>query len=143
MPNSPSMYPGAIMASRPSQAHAGSSRPSSATDEAAGLSEIKQTQTTGRVSLDVNHFSPEELYFNLSTVTHSSSVGYFKKTDGSSTGSGPRLWHLSLPALTADMRVTSSLSLSCSPSSLLLPDLPFESQRLQYPSHGSKDGVVE
>lgn len=52
MPHGAMMYPGAVMAQ---QAHALSRQMSS------GMSEIKQTQDTWKVSLDVNHFSPEEL----------------------------------------------------------------------------------
>lgn len=52
MPHSAMMYPGAMMAQ---QAHALSRQMSS------GMSEIKQTQDSWKVSLDVNHFSPEEL----------------------------------------------------------------------------------
>lgn len=46
------MYPGSMMAQ---QARALSRQMSS------GMSEIKQTQDSWKVSLDVNHFSPEEL----------------------------------------------------------------------------------
>ncbi|KAF7665613.1 hypothetical protein LDENG_00136370 [Lucifuga dentata] len=46
------MYPGAMMAQ---QARALTRQMSS------GMSEIKQTQDSWKVSLDVNHFSPEEL----------------------------------------------------------------------------------
>ncbi|XP_068600355.1 heat shock protein beta-1 [Brachionichthys hirsutus] len=52
MPHAPMMYPGAVMAQ---QARALSRQTSS------GMSEIKQTQDNWKVSLDVNHFSPEEL----------------------------------------------------------------------------------
>lgn len=52
MPHNSMMYPGAMMAQ---QAHALSRQMSS------GMSEIKQTQDSWKVSLDVNHFSPEEL----------------------------------------------------------------------------------
>lgn len=52
MPHSSMMYPSTMMAQ---QARALSRQMSS------GMSEIKQTQDTWRVSLDVNHFSPEEL----------------------------------------------------------------------------------
>lgn len=52
MPHTPMMYPGAVMAQ---QARALSRQMSS------GMSEIKQTQEGWKVSLDVNHFSPEEL----------------------------------------------------------------------------------
>ncbi|XP_040908311.1 heat shock protein beta-1 [Toxotes jaculatrix] len=48
----PMMYPGAMMAQH---ARALSRQMSS------GMSEIKQTQDNWKVSLDVNHFSPEEL----------------------------------------------------------------------------------
>lgn len=51
-PHGAMMYPGAVMAQ---QAHALSRQMSS------GVSEIKQTQDSWKVSLDVNHFSPEEL----------------------------------------------------------------------------------
>lgn len=53
MPHSPMMYPGGVMAQ---QARAALSRQLSS-----GVSEIKQTQDSWKVSLDVNHFSPEEL----------------------------------------------------------------------------------
>lgn len=52
MPHTPAMYPGAVVAQ---QARALSRQMSS------GMSEIKQTQDNWKVSLDVNHFSPEEL----------------------------------------------------------------------------------
>lgn len=52
MPHTTAMYPGAVMAQ---QARALSRQMSS------GMSEIKQTQDNWKVSLDVNHFSPEEL----------------------------------------------------------------------------------
>ncbi|XP_077360973.1 heat shock protein beta-1 [Festucalex cinctus] len=52
MPHTPVMYPGAVMAQ---QARALSRQMST------GMSEIKQTQDNWKVSLDVNHFSPEEL----------------------------------------------------------------------------------
>ncbi|KAG7515351.1 hypothetical protein JOB18_006070 [Solea senegalensis] len=52
MPHSPMMYPGALMAH---QARALSRQVSS------GVSEVKQTQDSWKVSLDVNQFSPEEL----------------------------------------------------------------------------------
>ncbi|XP_070839026.1 heat shock protein beta-1 [Chaetodon trifascialis] len=52
MPHVPVMYPGPMMAH---QARALTRQMSS------GMSEIKQTQDNWKVSLDVNHFSPEEL----------------------------------------------------------------------------------
>ncbi|XP_034540488.1 heat shock protein beta-1 [Notolabrus celidotus] len=52
MPHTPVMYPGAMMAQ---QARALSRQMST------GISEIKQTLDSWKVSLDVNHFSPEEL----------------------------------------------------------------------------------
>ncbi|KAA8586420.1 heat shock protein beta-1 [Etheostoma spectabile] len=52
MPHTPLMYPAPMMAQ---QARALSRQMSS------GVSEIKQTQDSWKVSLDVNHFSPEEL----------------------------------------------------------------------------------
>lgn len=52
MSHTPAMYPGAVVAL---QARALSRQMSS------GMSEIKQTQDNWKVSLDVNHFSPEEL----------------------------------------------------------------------------------
>ena len=52
MPHSPIMYPSHAMAH---QARALSRQMSS------GVSEIKQTQDNWKVSLDVSHFSPEEL----------------------------------------------------------------------------------
>ncbi|XP_061754242.1 heat shock protein beta-1 [Nerophis ophidion] len=52
MPQMPMMYPGAMAAQ---QARALSRQMST------GMSEIKQTQDHWKVSLDVNHFSPEEL----------------------------------------------------------------------------------
>lgn len=58
MPHAPMMYPGAMMspsAMMSPQARALTRQMSS------GISEIKQTSDTWKVSLDVNHFSPEEL----------------------------------------------------------------------------------
>ncbi|XP_076024605.1 heat shock protein beta-1 [Genypterus blacodes] len=52
MPQAPMVYPGAMMAQ---QARALSRQVST------GMSEIKQTQDSWKVCLDVNHFSPEEL----------------------------------------------------------------------------------
>lgn len=52
MPQAPMMYPGAVMSP---QARALTRQMSS------GISEIKQTAENWKVSLDVNHFSPEEL----------------------------------------------------------------------------------
>ncbi|XP_033490310.1 heat shock protein beta-1 [Epinephelus lanceolatus] len=52
VPHAPMMYPAPMMAQ---QARALSRQMSS------GVSEIKQTQDSWKVSLDVNHFSPEEL----------------------------------------------------------------------------------
>lgn len=52
MPHTPLMYPSTMM---PQQARALTRQVSS------GISEIKQTQDSWKVSLDVNHFSPEEL----------------------------------------------------------------------------------
>ncbi|KAL7389497.1 hypothetical protein ABVT39_005023 [Epinephelus coioides] len=52
VPHAPMMYPAPMMAQ---QARALSRQMSS------GMSEIKQTQDSWKVSLDVNHFSPEEL----------------------------------------------------------------------------------
>lgn len=52
VPHAPMMYPTPMMAQ---QARALSRQMSS------GMSEIKQTQDSWKVSLDVNHFSPEEL----------------------------------------------------------------------------------
>lgn len=52
MPHAPMMYPSPMMAQH---ARALSRQMSS------GMSEIKQTQDNWKVSLDVNHFSPEEL----------------------------------------------------------------------------------
>ncbi|KAG7224500.1 hypothetical protein INR49_015024 [Caranx melampygus] len=52
MPHTPVMYPGNMMAQH---ARALSRQMSS------GMSEIKQTQDSWKVCLDVNHFSPEEL----------------------------------------------------------------------------------
>uniref|UniRef100_A0A3Q3EJL2 Heat shock protein beta-1 n=1 Tax=Labrus bergylta TaxID=56723 RepID=A0A3Q3EJL2_9LABR len=51
-PSTTMMYPGAVMAQ---QARALTRQMST------GMSEIKQTQDSWKVSLDVNHFSPEEL----------------------------------------------------------------------------------
>lgn len=53
MPHTPLMYPNPMMAQQ--HARALSRQLSS------GMSEIKQTQDNWKVSLDVNHFSPEEL----------------------------------------------------------------------------------
>lgn len=53
MTQTPMMYPGGVMAQ---QARAALSRQMSS-----GMSDIKQTQDSWKVSLDVNHFSPEEL----------------------------------------------------------------------------------
>lgn len=53
-PHAPLMYPTHMMAQQ-AQARALSRQLSS------GISEIKQTQDSWKVSLDVNHFSPEEL----------------------------------------------------------------------------------
>lgn len=59
MPHAPMMYPTPMMAPSPmmaqQQARALTRQMSS------GISEIKQTQDSWKVSLDVNHFSPEEL----------------------------------------------------------------------------------
>ncbi|XP_049897214.1 heat shock protein beta-1 [Epinephelus moara] len=52
VPHAPMMYPAPMMAQ---QARALTRQMSS------GMSEIKQTQDSWKVSLDVNHFSPEEL----------------------------------------------------------------------------------
>ncbi|XP_034033429.1 heat shock protein beta-1 [Thalassophryne amazonica] len=49
------MYPGAVMAQQAQQARALSRQASS------GVSEIRQTPDAWKVSLDVSHFSPEEL----------------------------------------------------------------------------------
>ncbi|KAL6099112.1 hspb1 [Pungitius sinensis] len=53
MPHAPMMYPAPLMGAH--QARALTRQMST------GMSEIKQTQDSWKVSLDVNHFSPEEL----------------------------------------------------------------------------------
>ncbi|XP_062262946.1 heat shock protein beta-1 [Platichthys flesus] len=139
MPHTPMIYPGAMMAQQAHQARALSRQMST------GLSEIKQTQDNWRVSLDVNHFSPEELVVKTKDGVVEITGKHEERKDEHGFVSRTFTRKYTLPS-TADIeKVTSSLS----PEGVLTIEAPLtrpaiESSEVRIPvTMDSKDGVVK
>ncbi|XP_026183944.1 heat shock protein beta-1 [Mastacembelus armatus] len=130
------MYPGAVMAQ---QARALSRQMSS------GMSEIKQTQDNWKVSLDVNHFSPEELVVKTKDGVVEISGKHEERKDEHGFVSRSFTRKYTLPPTTNIEKVTSSLS----PEGVLTVEAPLirpaiESSATTIPvTVDSKGGVVK
>ncbi|XP_035522477.1 heat shock protein beta-1 [Morone saxatilis] len=111
MPQTPMVYPGALMAQ---QARALSRQVSS------GMSEIKQTQDTWKVSLDVNHFSPEELVVKTKDGVVEITGKHEERKDEHGFVSRTFTRKYTLPSTANVEKVTSSLS----PEGLLTVEAP-------------------
>ncbi|XP_023274142.1 heat shock protein beta-1 [Seriola lalandi dorsalis] len=101
MPHAPMMYPSPVMAQ---QARALSRQMSS------GMSEIKQTQDSWKVSLDVNHFSPEELVVKTKDGVVEITGKHEERKDEHGFVSRSFTRKYTLPSSTNVEKVTSSLS---------------------------------
>ncbi|XP_051256302.1 heat shock protein beta-1 [Dicentrarchus labrax] len=136
MPHTPMMYPGALMAQ---QARALSRQVSS------GMSEIKQTQDTWKVSLDVNHFSPEELVVKTKDGVVEITGKHEERKDEHGFVSRTFTRKYTLPSTANIEKVTSSLS----PEGLLTVEAPLivpaiQSSETTIPVNvDNKDGVVK
>ncbi|XP_029375148.1 heat shock protein beta-1 [Echeneis naucrates] len=137
MPHNPVMYPGAMMAH---QARAALSRQMSS-----GISEIKQTQDNWKVSLDVNHFSPEELVVKTKDGVVEISGKHEERKDEHGFVSRSFTRKYTLPSTANIEKVTSSLS----PEGVLTIEAPLirpaiESSETTIPVNvGSKGDVVK
>lgn len=117
MPHAAMMYPSAMMAQ---QARTLSRQMSS------GMSEIKQTQDNWRVSLDVNHFSPEELVVKTKDGVVEITGKHEERKDEHGFVSRTFTRKYTLPS-TADVeKVTSSLS----PEGVLTVEAPLKVQAI-------------
>lgn len=130
------MYPGAMLAQ---QARALSRQMSS------GMSEVKQTQDSWKVSLDVNHFSPDELVVKTKDGLVEINGKHEERKDEQGFVSRSFTRKYTLPP-TADIeKVTSSLS----PEGVLTIEAPLirpaiESSQTTIPvTMDSKGGVVK
>ncbi|KAM7374767.1 hypothetical protein PAMP_007407 [Pampus punctatissimus] len=118
MPHVPMMYPSAMM---PQQARALSRQMSS------GISEIKQTQDNWKVSLDVNHFSPEELVVKTKDGVVEITGKHEERKDEHGFVSRTFTRKYTLPAGTDMEKVTSSLS----PEGVLTVEAPLIKQAIE------------
>ncbi|KAM9847286.1 heat shock protein beta-1 [Aulostomus maculatus] len=118
MPQTAMVYPGAMMAQ---QARALSRQMSS------GMSEIKQTQDNWKVSLDVNHFSPEELVVKTKDGVVEITGKHEERKDEHGFVSRCFTRKYTLPAGTDIEKVTSSLS----PEGLLTVEAPLVRPAIQ------------
>nr|BAH59273.1 heat shock protein beta-1 [Thunnus orientalis] len=118
MPHAPMMYPNAMM---PQQARALSRQMSS------GISEIKQTQDNWKVSLDVNHFSPEELVVKTKDGVVEITGKHEERKDEHGFVSRTFTRKYTLPPNTNVEKVTSSLS----PEGLLTVEAPLIRQAIE------------
>ncbi|TNN65031.1 Heat shock protein beta-1 [Liparis tanakae] len=101
MPQAPMMYPAPMMAQ---QARALTRQMST------GMSEIKQTQDSWKVSLDVNHFSPEELVVKTKDGVVEITGKHEDRKDEHGFVSRSFTRKYTLPSSTNVEKVTSSLS---------------------------------
>ncbi|KAM9347894.1 heat shock protein beta-1 [Symphorus nematophorus] len=118
MPHTPMMYPGAVMAQ---QARALSRQMSS------GVSEIKQTQDNWKVSLDVNHFSPEELVVKTKDGVVEITGKHEERKDEHGFVSRTFTRKYTLPSTANIEKVTSSLS----PDGVLTVEAPLTVPAIQ------------
>ncbi|XP_070773152.1 heat shock protein beta-1 [Enoplosus armatus] len=136
VPQTPMMYPGAIMAQ---QARALSRQVSS------GMSEIKQTQDNWKVSLDVNHFSPEELVVKTKDGVVEISGKHEERKDEHGFVSRTFTRKYTLPSSASIEKVSSTLS----PEGVLTVEAPLimpaiESSETTIPVNvDNKGGVVK
>ncbi|XP_040007329.1 heat shock protein beta-1 [Xiphias gladius] len=136
MPQTPMMYPGAMMAQ---QARALSRQMST------GMSEIKQTQDNWKVSLDVNHFSPEELVVKTKDGVVEITGKHEERKDEHGFVSRSFTRKYTLPSTANVEKVTSSLS----PDGVLTIEAPLvkpaiESSETTIPVNvDNKGGVVK
>nr|ADX98507.1 low molecular weight heat shock protein 27 [Larimichthys crocea] len=112
MPHTPMMYPNPMMAQQ--QARALTRQMSS------GMSEIKQTQDNWKVSLDVNHFSPEELVVKTKDGVVEITGKHEERKDEHGFVSRTFTRKYTLPPTANVEKVTSSLS----PEGLLTVEAP-------------------
>ncbi|CAN9501597.1 unnamed protein product [Ophioblennius macclurei] len=136
MPQTPVMYPGHMMAQ---QARALSRQMSS------GISEIKQTQENWKVSLDVNHFSPEELVVKTKDGVVEITGKHEERKDEHGFVSRTFTRKYTLPPSANVEKVTSSLS----PEGVLTVEAPMIKPALEYSETSipvnvdTKGGVVK
>ncbi|KAF3706688.1 Heat shock protein beta-1 [Channa argus] len=135
VPHTPTMYPGAMMAQQAALFRQMSS----------GMSEIKQTQDNWKVSLDVNHFSPEDLVVKTKDGVVEISGKHEERKDEHGFVSRSFTRKYTLPPSANVEKVTSSLS----PEGVLTVEAPFikpaiESSETTIPVHvDNKGGVVK
>nr|AZL95688.1 heat shock protein beta 1 [Miichthys miiuy] len=135
VPHSPMMYPNPMMAQQ--HARALSRQMSS------GMSEIKQTQDNWKVSLDVNHFSPEELVVKTKDGVVEITGKHEERKDEHGFVSRTFTRKYTLPPSANVEKVTSSLS----PEGLLTVEAPLivpaiESSETTIPVNVDKQGGV-
>ncbi|XP_076605940.1 heat shock protein beta-1 [Chaetodon auriga] len=118
MPHVPVMYPGPMMAQ---QARALTRQMSS------GMSEIKQTQDNWKVSLDVNHFSPEELVVKTKDGVVEITGKHEERKDEHGFISRTFTRKYTLPSTANIEKVTSSLS----PEGVLTVEAPLNIPAIQ------------
>ncbi|KAM3600745.1 uncharacterized protein V6R79_001722 [Siganus canaliculatus] len=134
MPHTSMMYPGPMMAQ---QARAMSRQMSS------GVSEIKQTQDNWKVSLDVNHFSPEELVVKTKDGVVEITGKHEERKDEHGFVSRTFTRKYTLPSTANVEKVTSSLS----PDGVLTVEAPLtrpaiESSETTIPVNKNGQGSV-
>ncbi|XP_041863415.1 heat shock protein beta-1 [Melanotaenia boesemani] len=134
LPHSHMMYPGHHMAHHP---RALSRQLSS------GMSEIKQTQDNWKVSLDVNHFSPEELVVKTKDGVLEICGKHEERKDEHGFVSRSFTRKYTLPATVSAEKVTSSLS----PEGVLTVEAPLaklaiESSETTIPVNVETKGAV-
>ncbi|KAK2828803.1 hypothetical protein Q5P01_019837 [Channa striata] len=135
VPHTPMVYPGAVMAQQAALFRQMSS----------GMSEIKQTQDNWKVSLDVNHFSPEELVVKTKDGVVEISGKHEERKDEHGFVSRSFTRKYTLPSTANVEKVTSSLS----PEGVLTVEAPFirpaiESSETTIPVNvDTKGGVVK
>ncbi|KAI3373065.1 hypothetical protein L3Q82_006413 [Scortum barcoo] len=132
MPHTAMMYPGAMMGRALSR------------QMSSGVSEIKQTQDTWKVSLDVNHFSPEELVVKTKDGVVEITGKHEERKDEHGFVSRTFTRKYTLPSTANVEKVTSSLS----PEGVLTVEAPLnvpaiESSETTIPVNVDKGGVVK
>ncbi|XP_074528342.1 heat shock protein beta-1 [Halichoeres trimaculatus] len=139
MPHTPMMYPGAMMAQQAQQAR----QMNALTRQmSTGMSEIKQTQDNWKVTLDVNHFSPEELVVKTKDGVVEITGKHEERKDEHGFVSRCFTRKYTLPPTANSEKVTSSLS----PDGVLTVEAPLlaiQSSSTTIPVNMDSKGVVK
>ncbi|KAM3868962.1 heat shock protein beta-1 [Diretmus argenteus] len=129
IPHTPMMTPSAMMAPHPMMAPMAQQARALTRQVSSGMSEIKQTQDTWKVCLDVNHFSPEELLVKTKDGVVEITGKHEERKDEHGFVSRCFTRKYTLPPTANVEKVTSSLS----PEGVLTVEAPLVRQAIEAP----------